>query len=133
MAQGFFINKNATLPSIKMEVINDGRYDFSKLWIALQSADVKFTMWDKDNGIKKIANAPAYVVEKENESCVEEFIIEYRWKERDTKDAGRYIGQFTIDLKTDVINEGKLLPKGKLLVPISEELEIVIKDGSIKK
>lgn len=133
MAHIFFINKNSTLPSLRMEVINDGRNDFSKLWAALQSADVTFTMWDKETGIKKIANAPALVVEKDGESCVEEYIIEYRWKERDTKEAGLYVGKFTINLDTDVMYDGKLLPKGKLVVPISEELEIQINDGSIKK
>ena len=133
MAQAFFINKNSTLPTLRVEVMNDGRNDFSKLWIALQSADVTFSMWDEETGIRKIANAPALVVEKEDESCVEEYIIEYRWKERDTKDPGLYIGKFTVDLKTDVIYDGKLLPKGKLIVPISEELEIRINDGSIKK
>ena len=54
MAQSFFITKDSTLPNLRLEVINDGRYDFKKLYLALQAADVTFTMTDLNKGIKKV-------------------------------------------------------------------------------
>ena len=40
----FTINKDATLPYLEMEPIVDGRHSFGKLFIAIQSATVKFSM-----------------------------------------------------------------------------------------
>ena len=57
MAQYFFLTKNSTLPNLRMEVINDGRNDFRKAYLALQAATVTFSMTDMETGIKKIANA----------------------------------------------------------------------------
>ena len=96
MAQTFFITKDSTLPTLRLQVINDGRYDFKKLYLALQAATVTFTMTDKETGIKKIANAQSYVVQKEDSGCEEQYVIEYRWNKRDTNKAGTYIGQFKI-------------------------------------
>ena len=67
MAYNFFINKGATLPTLRMEAINDGRHDFSKLNIALQAADVYFNMTNIENGIRKIANQKANVIMKEDD------------------------------------------------------------------
>ena len=122
----FNINKNSTLPYLEIEPVNDGRNDFKKLYIAIQSADVFFTMTNMDNGIKKIANAKAYVVSYNDEGCEEKFKIQYRWKERDTKDSGRYLGQFKIRFNDNIKMENIIFPKGDLIVPIAEELVINI-------
>lgn len=133
MAQTFVITKNSTLPNLRMEVINDGRHDFRKFYYALQSADVSFTMTDLDTGVKKIANAKAYVVEKEGQSCEEAFVIEYRWNKRDTNTAGTYIGQFKLNFEGKIKAEGMTFPTGELIAPIAEDLVIVINDNMIKK
>lgn len=122
----FNINKNSTLPYLEIEPVNDGRNDFKKLYIAIQSADVFFTMTNMDNGIKKIANAKAYVVSYNDGGCEEKFKIQYRWKERDTKDSGRYLGQFKIRFNDNIKMENIIFPKGDLIVPIAEELVINI-------
>ena len=122
----FNINKNSTLPYLEIEPVNDGRNDFKKLYIAIQSADVFFTMTNMDNGIKKIANAKAYVVSYNDGGCEEKFKIQYRWKERDTKDSGRYLGQFKIRFNDNIKMENVIFPKGDLIVPIAEELVINI-------
>ena len=122
----FNINKNSTLPYLEIEPVNDGRNDFKKLYIAVQSADVFFTMTNMDNGIKKIANAKAYVVSYNDGGCEEKFKIQYRWKERDTKDSGRYLGQFKIRFNDNIKMENIIFPKGDLIVPIAEELVINI-------
>ena len=123
MAYNFFINKGATLPTLRMEAINDGRHDFSKLNIALQAADVYFNMTNIENGIRKIANQKAE----------DKYIIEYQWKERDTKTPGLYKGEFRIVFNDTVEVDGKTLPIGELIVPISQELHIHIIEGNIKK
>ena len=122
----FNINKNSTLPYLEIEPVNDGRNDFKKLYIAIQSADVFVTMTNMDNGIKKIANAKAYVVSYNDGGCEEKFKIQYRWKERDTKDSGRYLGQFKIRFNDNIKMENIIFPKGDLIVPIAEELVINI-------
>lgn len=123
----FNINKNSTLPYLEIEPVNDGRNDFKKLYIAIQSADVFFTMTNMDNGIKKIANAKAHVVSYNDGGCEEKFKIQYRWKERDTKDSGRYLGQFKIRFNDNIKMENIIFPKGDLIVPIAEELVINIR------
>lgn len=133
MAYNFFINKGATLPTLRMEAINDGRHDFSKLNIALQAADVYFNMTNIENGIRKIANQKANVIMKEDNGCEDKCIIEYQWKERDTKTPGLYKGEFRIVFNDTVEVDGKTLPIGELIVPISQELHIHIIEGNIKK
>ena len=134
MAYDFFIKRNATLPYLRMEVINDGRNNFNKLYTALQAADVYFSMTDINSGIKKIVNAPANVVEREGEICDEEYLIEYQWNERDTKMPGIYQGQFKIVFDGDITtSDGQTFPSGELIVPIAEELFIHVVEGSIKR
>lgn len=133
MAQNFFLTKGSTLPNLRMEVINDGRNDFNKAYIALQSATVTFSMTDVNTGIKKIANAKAYVVEKEDTTCEEAYIIEYRWNKRDTNTAGTFIGQFKITFDDNIVFGDMKFPKGEMIVPIQEDLVITISDSNLKK
>ena len=133
MAQQFFITKGSTLPKLRMDVIHDGRYDFRKFYLAIQNADVTFTMYDQDTGIKKIANAPAEVVEKYGTGCEEQFVIQYSWNKRDTSAAGTYIGLFTIKFNDDLVMDGMTFPSGEMNAPIAEDLLITISDSGIKK
>ena len=60
MTQEFFINKNSTLPVLRMELINDGRYDFLKSDVmgkALQDSVITFSMRNVDTDILKVSNA----------------------------------------------------------------------------
>lgn len=124
--QQFNIRQNSTLPYLEMELINDGRNDFNKAYIALQSSLVTFNMIDENNNIKKIVNAKSYVVPIEDNGCVEKLKIQYRWNKRDTKEKGQFKGFFKIVFKNDIIAEGMTFPKGELIVPIAEELLINI-------
>lgn len=133
MAQQFFITKGSTLPKLRMDVIHDGRYDFRKFYLAIQNADVTFTMYDQDTGIKKIANAPAEVVEKYGTGCEEQFVIQYSWNKRDTSEAGTYIGIFNIKFNDDLVMDGMTFPSGEMNAPIAEDLLITISDSGIKK
>lgn len=134
MSQYFEINKNATLPLLRMELNNDGRSEYRKAYLALQGADgVTFSMWNKDTGIYKIANEPAEIVYDEYSGCEERYILQYKWKKRDTDETGVYIGQFKIIFSDDIVMDGVTFPSGELIVPIQEILEIYVNDSFLKK
>jgi hypothetical protein len=121
----FHINKNSTLPKLKLELIKDGRNDFQKFHDKIQNAVIYFTMTDVVTGVKRIAKKITGIEQVEPSSCVgDEFYLVYNFTTRDTSVAGRYVGQFEIDF---------LDGTGTLLVPIREELFVNILDGSIKK
>lgn len=114
--QEFFINQNATLPLLKMDLISDGREDYNNFYQIIQSgATITFTMTNSDTGVQKIANETAYFIPKED-VCGDEYFICYKWNPRDTKIKGKFNGKFTITLSNG----------DKLIVPIQEELTIYI-------
>ena len=134
MATTFKINKGATMPYLRMELVNDGRSDYHKAYLALQAADgVTFSMWNKETGIYKIANATADIVYDEYSGCEERYIIQYRWKKRDTDESGRYVGQFKIRFSDNIVMEGVTFPSGDLVMPIEETLYIDIADSGLRK
>jgi hypothetical protein len=112
-----------------MEVINDGRNDFWKCYLALQATypgAVTFSMWNQDTGIYKIANAPCTIVYDEDSGCEERYFIQYDWKPGDTDESGIFNGQFKINFNDNVVADGLTFPKGDLIVPIAEDLTISI-------
>lgn len=134
MAQYFTINKGAELPKLRMELIQDGKTDFRKYYLAIQAADsVTFTMTNLETGIKKIAKAPAEVVYDEESGCEERYLLQYTWKKRDTNESGTFVGHFHVVFNDQVMAEGMTFPKGELIVPIQEDLIILINDNCIKK
>lgn len=121
----FSINKNSTLPILKLELIQDGRNDFQKFHEKVQNANIYFTMTDVITGVKRIAKKLTGIQQVEPENCVgPEFYLIYQFTQRDTSVAGRYVGQFEIEF---------LDGSGTLIVPIREELFINILERTIKK
>ena len=134
MAQYFSINRGSELPKLRVELIQDGKTDFRKFYLAIQAADsVSFTMTNLETGIKKIAKAPAEVVYDENSGCEERYLLQYTWKKRDTNESGTFIGHFHINFNDQVVADGMVFPKGELIVPIEEPLNIIITDHCLKK
>jgi len=129
MAQEFYIIRGSINPVLRVEIINDGRYDFKKALFnnVIQDSVVKFSMRNTESGLLKIANADAEIVEASDSGCEEKYIIQYRWKERDVKDPGIYIGWFEIKFNGDIYEEGVEYPTGNLKIPIEEEIIIYIK------
>jgi len=119
----FFIKQNATLPTLKLQVVKDGRNDFRSFMDTLQNAIITFSMVNTDNGILKIASKPAYITEKffDNPDAPQEFYIYYNFTANDTKTPGRYMGEFSITTT-----------EGELIVPIRESLFINITPSFIK-
>jgi hypothetical protein len=121
----FSINKNSTLPVLKLELIQDGRNDFQKFHEKVQNASIYFTMTDVITGVKRIAKKLTGIEQVEPTNCVgDEFYLTYQFTERDSSVSGRYVGQFEIDF---------LDGTGTLIVPIREELFINILERTIKK
>ena len=122
----FHINKGATLPILKMELIRDGRYNYREFHDKLQNSDIYFCMTDIVTGVKKIGKKPATCILKtEYNGCNdEEYYLAYQFTSKDTNKAGTYVANFIIEF-----NDGS----GTLIVPIREELYIHVLDGSIKK
>ena len=126
----FIIKKGSVNPVLRMELIKDGRYDFKKAMIdnALQDSVVKFYMKDVETGLLKVAKADADIVLAQEEGCEEKYVLQYKWKERDTKKEGTYEGWFEINFNGNLKEEGVDYPSGKMIVPIQEKLQIVILD-----
>lgn len=122
----FFINKGATLPILKLQLIQDGRNDFRNFYELIQNSNMYFNMYDTTNGNKIIAKGNAICIPKtlNNPDELQEYYIGYKFTARDTKVPGTFIGQFTIEF---------LDGSGTLIMPIREELRINILEGTIKR
>lgn len=128
MAQYHYINQNSDLPPLRMELVNDGKFEFlksSKFGNAIQNADVTFSMWD-ENDVLRISEAPCNIVQSDN-GCEDFYIIEYRFNKRDTKKKGKFKGQFKIDFKGDIYQEGVDYHDGTLIMPIYEDVYVMVK------
>ena len=125
----FIIKKGSVNPVLRMELIKDGRYDFKKAMIdnAIQDSVVKFYMKDVETGLLKVAKADADIVLAQEEGCEEKYILQYKWKERDTKKEGIYEGWFEINFNGNLKEEGVDYPSGKMRVPVQEDLIIYVK------
>ena len=111
-----------------MELVNDGKFEFmksGKFFNAIQNADVTFSMWDEDD-VLKISEEPCVILLSE-EGCEARYVIEYRWRKKDTKTKGKFRGQFKIDFKGDLMQDGVEYPEGVLLMPIYEDVIVMVK------
>jgi len=122
----FFINKNSTLPILKLELIQDGRNDYNRFFEKIQNANIFFTMTELVTGIKKIAKKRAGIqlVIPQSDCVGDEYYLVYQFSSKETSVSGRFVGNFTIDF---------LDGTGTLIVPIRENLFINVLDGDIKK
>ena len=124
MAQHFFIKKDSTLPILKMKVVNDGRYDYKKIFDRIENAGVTFSMVDK-KGTPRVYNQQGLVFPVDKIACPEdeEFYIGYQFKLKDTKKVGCYKAEF----KLDFLDDG-----ATLIVPIREDLYVNVVDSITK-
>ena len=74
--QEFYLRKGNTAIPIRMEVINDGRYDYRKSLInnSLMDCKVTFSMKNTETGLLKVSKMPAEVVVAKTDSCEEKYI-----------------------------------------------------------
>ena len=126
MAQFFYIKQYSTLPTLRMELIEDGKHTYHKFHECIQSADITFTMVNIDTNVTKVAKGKAYIKLRENDDCTEQYVICYDWKAHDTKEAGSYEGTFEINFNGNIKNDEYTYPKGLLNMPIREKLYVVV-------
>lgn len=124
--QYFYIKQGSTLPTLRMELIEDGRHDFHKFHECIQAATITFTMVNVGTNVTKVAKGKAYIKLREIDSCEEQYVICYDWKKHDTKEAGTYKGTFEIEFDSTIKNDSYTYPIGTLNMPIREDLTIVI-------
>ena len=120
----FLINKNSTLPIMKLDVIQGGKHDVKQIYELIQNSNIYFSMSNLETGVKVIGKKPALCFPKPSDCGYDEYYIGYQFSEKETKKPGTYVGQFTIEF---------LDGYGTLIAPIKEELYIHILDGSIRK
>lgn len=127
--QEFIINKGSVNPPLEMELIDDGSAGFHRSVIdqAIQDAIVTFSMKDEETGKLVVACSPASVVPVEDCGCFGAMALRYDWKPRDVKKEGYYKGWFEITFNGDIVQKGVDYPTGNLIVPINEDLRIIIK------
>ena len=127
--QEFFILKGSVNPLLEMELIKDGRFSYRRSLIndAIQDSEVTFSMADEETGLLKISKAKANIVLANDMGCEEQYILQYKWKPRDTAKDGIFKGWFDIKFNGNLTSEGVEYPEGNLRVPIEEQLRIVIK------
>ena len=114
--QTFYINKGSLLPKLRMELIDDGTYDYIKSYTfnnAVQNADVTFTMWDADKRLR-ISKQPATIQRINGNCCEDRYILQF-------------LGRFEITFNSDLYESGVTYDAGNLIVPIIEDLAIFIK------
>jgi hypothetical protein len=116
----FFIKKNATLPVLKMQVVQDGRSSYIQFMESLEVSTIYFSMVDYYTGVPKIVSAPCEIVALTalELGAPTEYYIYYKFTSRDTNTVGRYQGQFLIKNV-----------EGNLILPIREELYINVQDS----
>ena len=119
----FFINKDSTLPKLKMHLVNDGRNDFNLFYEKIQNATITFSMYDVETKLKRIACSNATIEQQISNDCEDDetsiYYIVFQFTEKQTKKVGRYNGYFTITF---------LDGTGTLIAPIRDELYINVLD-----
>ena len=117
----FYIKKNATLPSLKLKVIKDGRNNYNWFVNTTDYTGLFFSMVNVDNGIPKVISRPAkYQIVTGTTDGETEYYVYYQFQSKDTNNVGRYEGQFL--LKDN---------DGDLFLPLTQKLYINVLDSFI--
>lgn len=120
----FFIQKNSTLPKLKLPLLQSIREQYDITDEMLDNVAVTFSMKNADTGIYQIANVPADLVinRKRSEYPDEvEYTLVYKFRLNDTKKSGRFYGEFKLDFLGD--NCGKItLPNTPINIIIGNSI-----------
>ena len=125
----FFIKKDSTLPDLKYPLIQQIREKYNITDDMLENVSVTFSMIDAQTGLYQIANVPANLVinyDRLGKPYEEKYTFLYRFRLKDTKKAGRYLGEFKIDFL------GEQIGCGSLTLPVETKINIIISDTITK-
>ena len=85
----FFIKKGATLPLLKLNIVNNGRNDYDNFLNTLELSSLFFSMTNVDTGIPKIVNKPAGIG-----GTSPNYFVYYQFQNSDTTREGRFEAEF---------------------------------------
>ena len=111
----FFIKKGATLPLLKLNIVNNGRNDYDRFLNTLELSSLFFSMTNVNTGIPKIVNKPAGIG-----GVSPNYFIYYQFQNSDTLREGRFQAEFILK-NSD----------GTLILELGEKLFINILDSFI--
>lgn len=118
----FFIKKNATLPTLKLNIFKDGRSDYNRSMKDLNQDAIFFSMVNTDTNVPRITSRPAGVMERPSidPTAEPDYYVYYQFTPLDTKVVGRYKAQFLVRNQT-----------GVLILPLNDELYVNVTDSFI--
>jgi hypothetical protein len=116
----FFINKNNTLPILKMQLVKDGINSISGATQIIEESIIYFSMKNVEDGSQKILNKKGGFVEKIfiEPNASTEYYVYYKFSGWDTKIPGRYEAEFLFKHEN-----------GDYILPFREKLYINILDN----
>ena len=123
----FFIKKDSSLPELEFELTQKIREQYNITNEMLDNVAVTFSMVDAETGLYRIANVPAtieYVKLRPEYPTNFLYSLKYRFKLSQTSKPGRFLGEFKLDFMGENC--------GKLTLPTSDEINILISDGITK-
>lgn len=130
--QNFYIKQGATQPVLVMKVNKDNVFLYEKIQNALQNCAITFSMFDIENNTFKITKQPAGLILKNNcATCIlpdYEYLIYYKFSQKDTNKVGRYKAEFKIDF----FDTGTTDITGIFIAPIHDELYVNITKSLFK-
>lgn len=119
----FFINKGATLPVLKMQVVKDGVANIDEFMTLIENSTIYFSMVNLNTGAYKILNKFGSFVEKTfvDPNAATEYYIYYKFTSSDTNQSGLFKGEFVF-----------LNDEGTQILPLREELIIKIGETYVR-
>ena len=125
----FFIKKDSTLPELEYPLVQQVMEMYNITEDMLENVAVTFSMIDAQTGLYRIANAPASLVIRNDRPAFpadEKYTFTYRFKLKDTRRSGRFLGEFKIDFL------GEQVGCGKITLPVNSQINILISDSITK-
>ena len=125
----FFIKKDSTLPELEYPLVQHVMEMYNITEDMLENVGVTFSMIDAQTGLYRIANVPASLVIRNDRPAFpadEKYTFTYRFKLRDTRKTGRFLGEFKIDFL------GEQIGCGKITLPVNAQINILISDSITK-
>jgi len=125
--KNFFIKKDSTFPLLTYPLIQQLREQYNITDEMLENVAVTFSMTDADTGLYRIANVPADLIINNNiadNPSEELYTLVYKFRLKDTRKCGRFLGEFKLDFLNDC--------SFKITLPVSNFINITISDSITK-